>query len=410
MKYDLPNFKKLKPIKLNLELDKIKKKYNSIIYSQDTDMLKNLVIKIFNHKELSSKELLTFFHNYTEIREIANFKEKENKKFFLDCIKDTSLNLIEKNIENILEFMYQNILLDNNKIEEEMLEISDSFLNKFSLNYDSLSSLGKISYEYLLSEQNIITFLETKFFLYVSSESDYRYFSILYRIESETTIYSKMIDLYFDTRLFNILKDNNSINNIKNIGILNDNINSIQNKINIYKRIFNYYIENDISTEYYSNDWFNHILQLLGNPENNELWKNFNSEQVEIFKQWLVFKELHEIFSINVQDERRLKFWKKYINYIEKVKFVEELNQAILMETKNYVFIEFGKRGNAFYVYKKEHMNIKKLEDLQRTRASTRIISNLKSRYNAVLYLSHSGTWESKFKLELSRLNYNVRR
>ena len=83
-----------------------------------------------------------------------------------------------------------------------------------------------------------------------------------------------------------------------------------------------------------------------------------HKELVEMKNEYfnLVKNQLEEIFTIEVKDKKRLEFWKKYISYIKKVEFYKGLNQAIIMETASHTFIEFGEKGNAFYVYNLENL------------------------------------------------------
>ena len=74
------------------------------------------------------------------------------------------------------------------------------------------------------------------------------------------------------------------------------------------------------------------------------------------------------------------------------------------METVNHTFIEFGEKGNAFYVYDLENLNIKSIESFSRTN-----LWKLKNRGEALLYLAHSGSWENKFALELQYLGYEIK-
>ncbi len=407
MKYDLPNFKRWKPKKLSLELDKIEKRYNSIIFSQDTDILNNIIIKVFNKKKLSQKELSTVFFNYPEIREIVDFEKGYNKEFFLNQIKENFIDMSGKNIVDIFGLLYKNILLDDKDIEEEIQSISSFYLNNISLDYDSLSTLDKIFYEYIFSKQDIISFLEGNFFLYVKSESDYKYFSILYRIGNETTIYTKIINFYFDNRLSNILEENNGDYSIKNIDIFKDNISSIQEKIKIYINIFNYYIENKISTEDYSNEWFGVILDTLGKPGDNPLWNSFEEIHRIMFNRWLIYKKLKKIFVYSVKATERLEFWKGYLASIKNVEFFEDIDQAIVMEFSNHTIIEFGIKPNPIIIYQSEILNIKKFEIMKRNYTKRRLMWKLKNN-KPLKKINHVGNWQYQFKLELSRLNYNI--
>ena len=117
-----------------------------------------------------------------------------------------------------------------------------------------------------------------------------------------------------------------------------------------------------------------------------------------------LINQLEEIFTIEVKDKKRLEFWKKYISYIKKVEFYKGLNQAIIMETASHTFIEFGEKGNAFYIYNLENLNIKSIEGIGKIN-----LWKLKNREEALIYLPHSGSWERKFINELYNIGYEIK-
>ena len=103
-----------------------------------------------------------------------------------------------------------------------------------------------------------------------------------------------------------------------------------------------------------------------------------------------------------------MKFWKNYINVIKKIEFIEELHQAIIMETQSHTFIEFGKKGNACYIYTKSTINISIIKEMIEKWHWSKVIKKIKLREIAIRYTSHSGWWQNRFKVELARLGYKA--
>ena len=118
-------------------------------------------------------------------------------------------------------------------------------------------------------------------------------------------------------------------------------------------------------------------------------------------KSWLIGNQLVEIFDVKVQDRERLEFWKQYVRDIRKIVYLESLNQAIIMETERDTFVEFGKTGNALYIY-----NGRKLKEFKENTN----IYRLKNKDRAYDAFNHRGYWQQKLERELWVLGYQTRK
>ena len=130
----------------------------------------------------------------------------------------------------------------------------------------------------------------------------------------------------------------------------------------------------------------------------------------ETFRRWNNSKHLYEFFSKTVSggDQRRLDFWKQYIDSIYRIRYFAELDNALVMEFKNDVFVEFAKENNALYIYNKKVQNIDNI--------TVNVNSGKLSKSEKIKYLKdrdlgdrlfHRGYWEDDFEKILKRLNYN---
>lgn len=154
------------------------------------------------------------------------------------------------------------------------------------------------------------------------------------------------------------------------------------------------------------------ILKYLGEPysQANTKWNGISENLKETFRRWNNSKHLYEFFSKTVSggDQRRLDFWKQYIDSIYRIRYFAELDNALVMEFKNDVFVEFAKENNALYIYNKKVQNIDNI--------TVNVNSGKLSKSEKIKYLKdrdlgdrlfHRGYWEDDFEKILKRLNYN---
>ncbi|WP_286316521.1 EH signature domain-containing protein [Romboutsia ilealis] len=185
----------------------------------------------------------------------------------------------------------------------------------------------------------------------------------------------------------------------------------LETKKEVFTGILEIYTkENDIDK--YPDIWFDMILKYLGEPysQANTKWNGISENLKETFRRWNNSKHLYEFFSKTVSggDQRRLDFWKQYIDSIYRIRYFAELDNALVMEFKNDVFVEFAKENNALYIYNKKVQNIDNI--------TVNVNSGKLSKSEKIKYLKdrdlgdrlfHRGYWEDDFEKILKRLNYN---
>ena len=191
-------------------------------------------------------------------------------------------------------------------------------------------------------------------------------------------------------------------------------------------------------------------FSIIGDPIVKRHWLSghLNEEEIELVesarKKLLILmnkKFIKIFFSKLVQDPRREKYWLKFIDDIEDVKFVgNRLNYSILKNNqeiskyvdarytitrsnqstsalifwaKDYVFVEFSDTGSV-YIYKHESFNIKlnhieKIGDLKKWNRGMSIVKKESYYYNlrSEGTLIHAGAWEERLDVWMRKYFYN---
>jgi hypothetical protein len=227
----------------------------------------------------------------------------------------------------------------------------------------------------------------------------------------------KLLMLKKDTPLLNIILPRivlNSIdekhqeNTIYLIEIVKEYIPKIKYK-EIFEKVLLTSMASDI--EHISSEtdlWFNFIGDEFGDPYGRykTKWLEVSQEAKEVFQKWKTLKQIKYFFSEITGDPRRLNFWKRYANYFFRVEYIEKCSKALLMETSKHLFIEFA-AGGALFMYRKEILNIQKVEEILKSHSKTYITNGvLKARNKSEEYLIHRGSWEYDFKRRFEYYEY----
>ena len=182
-------------------------------------------------------------------------------------------------------------------------------------------------------------------------------------------------------------------------------------------------------------------VRLIGDPAVGHLWRNSDIteyEQGEVEKarrrlNTLLNKQLIEMFfKILVEDERREKYWLKFIRKIDDIVFVgnranyldlikiesismyvnnrykitsrNQSTSALIMYSKDFIFVEFSDTG-ALYIYKKQSFKvnlntISSMEDLKIWSSYDYACRNAERpgyvNLNMEGRITHQGDWESR--------------
>ena len=360
--------------------------------------------------------------------EIILFSEKFGiaRNLILDKWKDSFIislwhNLL-KNWNNLLVFQTQRELLTEllnskcnayDKTRKDILGVTR--IISFFLTKDSPKefAINLIKYKKLISGAHIT--LKQKESILV-----YEYFSSVIYSYIET-IDEKIITTEITVSIYNFLQKHNN----KKVTIISCsqiiNSNKFNQTIDIVK---------------------NQTVAMIGDPIKAHLWR-FNGlsstqeESVESARKKLnILLNQHFIkvfFEKLVQDERRKKYWLKFIDKIDDIKFsgsrdnyrylknIESVSKyvdsrykttsrkqstcALIIYSKNFVFVEFTDTG-ALYIYKKQNFKVNlnaidTMEDLKTWPTHKYACKNAEQ--SGYIYLNeegritHQGYWESRF-------------
>lgn len=397
MDYEEFNFKKLFPNNLINIQNKVFRTWNNFDkYKNDLD-LKKIISCVIKCKDISWLDFSAIIYNIKKV-EILIKNENLVLELFLSKIS------IDKKNDNVdIVALFEDIY-DAFIIYYKNKSIENQLKNLIKKNIEILSHTSIKMEIYREYQKNNNTFFEFLFINIIENglkknrwKEKLRYYSI----NEERYIFDEIT-----STIFNNIIDYIKINEEFVDFILSNLIEkkTFEEKKLIFKEILNHYVVID-NIDFISDIWMKKILKIMGHPDKKTItWAEFKQEELEIIKRWLIKNRLEEIFTIEIKDEKRLEFWKRYISQIKRVEFYKELNQAIIMETGSHTFIEFGEKGNAFYAYELKELNIKMIEGFKKIS-----LNRLKNRGDALIYLSHSGNWEYKFMVRLQKLGYEIK-
>ena len=405
--YSLPDFKKYFPDKLIVEKDRIMTTWKNFEkYRKNTD-IEGIILKVNNNKNISYEELEIVIYNLEKAKKIV---EKNFTAKLYEILNRINIQTNEKRPVNAIEDIYVNlsVYFQEKELEKALKNIATKYI--FDKKYNS--NINKIFEEYLSSNLFFKEYFFLKLEKSIIDNKEYKLFIKKYNIEDTMEIFQISINRILFENIEKYLVINNSkLDNVL-VEMIEEYFDNIEKKKECYKKVLRYYYINSIDFDMYSEIWMIEILNNLGEPnKNSSKWENIDEELIELVKKWLLKRELEKIFTINVRDKRRLDFWKQYVKDMEKVEYFENLNQAIVMETKKHTFIEFGVVGNAFYCYdiKDFNINLISIYEEKYNYAVNKILKEMKNQDICIIRETHSSRqWEMNFEYELGKLSYKL--
>lgn len=394
-KYILPDFNRLKPKRIEKLDNKLKtsklynpeielKPHKSIYLTSLNKLLKNepLLSKdyktlLFYLDDIERRGYFQIFHNIF-LKEINNFRT--HRKFLRPLLYyiyeyyDTSSNLRK---------IYDSLYIVGKKIKNK--EKYNVIKYKIDLNKDVKMFLNSVRRE----------------FYNCKTEDDME--------QTMKKVFMRKTDKFYLACMVKFI-----IENHRNEAFYKEFLNAIKlMNLDLKKEVFVGILEcyvNEKDLDKYPDMWFKLILEYLDEPysSTNNKWNGIRNELKEVFRRWNNSTQLYNFF-MNITgyvDEERLEFWKEYINNIYRIRYFEHLENALVMEFKNHIFVEFAKHGNASYVYDKKVKNIDEI-----------IMDSQKYRYAGVLkdrnlgkQMIHSTGWQYKFSDVIKNLGYKKSR
>ena len=394
------NFKKFYPMNLEKIKNQINNFWNQALKEVRDERIFELTEKALQNKTLKVNEIIILLYNIKKVDKYLINKKIELYNFIISIKFDLSEKKIKRK-ECIMD-VYQAIVSYFNKNEvETALNI---FVEDNIILEDRENEIIEVYKWYRESQKDYIVFLYDETIKAIKDNKLKETLEKLY-ISEEREVFSHIMDKVLLDVVSFIKPRKTHIDEI-----LVDFFDRVKHEVRIesFKRILSYYAEEYRQTEdigICSRVIMEKIHEYLKDPHKNSpkwQWGDFTQEQIEIMRIWLVSADLEKYFSLEVNDKRRLKFWKRYIKYIKEVRYFERLKQAIVMLTDKHIFVEFGEKGNAAYAYKKDYISLNEINQLTTN-------FRLKNRPKAEFHMSHSGEWEIKLKSKLHELGYNVR-
>ncbi len=99
--------------------------------------------------------------------------------------------------------------------------------------------------------------------------------------------------------------------------------------------------------------------------------------------------------NISKDGEERFKFWDEYFSSLAEVTVDKDLH-ALFLEFDTFGVIEFGKIGNALYIYE--------IDDFHKVKANYRRITDLKKDIH-IKVIHHRGDWKNRVRIEIEKIS-----
>jgi len=190
-------------------------------------------------------------------------------------------------------------------------------------------------------------------------------------------------------------------------------------EINVIKPSFEKFLLTQSATQYFDDQpaQLEEMFKLIGNKLGDAYgvlsrnkWQGISEEAKRVFTLWKTQKNIKYLFGDIAGDQIRLNFWKKYSHYVYRIEYNEKYDGAILMETKEHLFIEFAKMG-AMHMYYLKNLSIDQVNRDSKVYGKTAMIARLKNKAIAEIHLKHQGYyWPELFETEFRYYHYEMRK
>ncbi|WP_339178426.1 hypothetical protein [Paenibacillus sp. FSL R5-0701] len=174
-----------------------------------------------------------------------------------------------------------------------------------------------------------------------------------------------------------------------------------------YKQLIKNYFEPRKYTQFHVAIVQQAVARLRDPRERVTDWQFLSSGALEEVKRWLIQKKLQILFE-NDQDNQRLNYWKRFIDYMQDVELVQDPMIAFI-HFDNFVVVEYGKMGAAYFYHREGFEKIIRPISTSPTFRNSRSRSNKESmlkvpessRAGVQLFIEklghHGRSWDDKF-------------
>lgn len=150
--------------------------------------------------------------------------------------------------------------------------------------------------------------------------------------------------------------------------------------------------------DHFETQWLKAIEKRYATPEtskNQYFWKRVSDEARKKYKIWFIGNIMDIFFS----DNRRLVYWKKWLERVEDVWHVSS-RQQLFLDFGSFGVIEFGETGNAAYFYEADVFRgeLKSYANRNNSRSNTFL-----KHQDAMTKISHGGDWEYNMDFALNQ-------
>jgi len=189
------------------------------------------------------------------------------------------------------------------------------------------------------------------------------------------------------------------------------------NDTNILKKSFESFLLLFKDVEFFDNQKiyheliFEYILERMGDPfrGGRARWMNMSQDAQDVFTLWQTQKNIKHFFGDIAGDYERLQFWKQYSHYFLRVEYFPRLSGAILMQSKDHMFVEFAEVG-AMYMFRREIQNVEMVENYSKRYNRVDSVKKLRDRTGCTERLIHTPyQWQSNFRNTLAIYGYKAR-
>lgn len=172
-------------------------------------------------------------------------------------------------------------------------------------------------------------------------------------------------------------------------------------QISLFRRFTERYLT-EMEPEFFQREITTLILNRLGRPEDphNRRWEGIDEGARRKFQRWLVESDLKLFFSEIAGDPARWRYWQQHIASMRDV-FLQQDPPILVMLFPRGVAVEFGRPGNAAYLY--THEVWASIRKALRGRTPWRP-QDLKFRDLCVGRIVHMGWWEMDADYDLKQI------
>lgn len=117
-----------------------------------------------------------------------------------------------------------------------------------------------------------------------------------------------------------------------------------------YKLLIKVYLEARKYNQFHANLIQQAVERLRDPRERITDWEFLSEEALEEVKRWLIQKKLQIIFKDD-QDNKRLNYWKRFIDYMQDVELIQDPMIAFIYFNK-FVVVEYGQMGAAYFYHR----------------------------------------------------------